>query len=754
MRLTIAEKPKVAAEIARVLGAHQRADGYYYGETDIVTWVVGHLIELAEPEQYDASLALWSRESLPIIPGEFRYRVLSQTAAQFSTIKSLLSRADVMEVVNACDAAREGELIFDLVCREAGNRKPVKRLWMQANEDDDIRAGFASLRPASDYAGLLRAAHARQRGDWLIGINGTRALTLAANNGQTYSLGRVITPVVALVVARDEAIENFKPVPYFEVVARFNANGTDYFGFYFIPPATHGESQEKRIQRFEDKDVADLIGHGLPADAVVLSMAEKEVEIKQPLLYDLTQLQCEANIRYGMSAEETLRTAQVLWDAKLITYPRSASQHLSATTNASIDKHLAALAGIAAASYSYLARVAQHIRESRFVLTKRHVDDKKLIEGHHAIIPSGETPDFARLSEAARNIYELIARRFLAAFYPHARDARTEIVTACGEHQYLTRGVRELYHGWRAVDPPSRAPEEKGSDDSEEIDECGALPKLSRGETVRCHSATTLAKRTRTPQRYTEAALLQAMDSAGQHCETEEERLALKVCGLGTPATRASTIAKAFKLRYFSREGKRIVRSTPVAREVIRRLRAAGSLLVSPSLTGQWEAQLARIAEGVKDDRQFNEGVRQLTRTIIEQIFAAVERDLDHASTAFDDAACVGDCPRCRVAGRPGKLRARTGANGKFLTCTQAREKCGYISDFTSRAKELQAVIETRCATCHNAMRLRHSKDKRTPYLSCTRAGCTGVRFFEKSQRRQRQSRNDSEQEGERNATA
>lgn len=737
LRLTIAEKPKVAAEIARVLGAHNRADGYFHGERDIVTWVVGHLIELAEPEDYDASLRVWKRESLPILPSTFKTRVLPKTKAQFKVIASLLAREDVTEVVNACDAAREGELIFDLVCREAGNKKSVKRLWMQANTDEDIIAGYASLRPASAFAGLLAAAHARQRGDWLVGINGTRALTLAAQNGKTYSLGRVITPVVALVVARDEAIENFKPVPYYEVVARFStADNSTYSGSYFIPPVAHAESQEKRVHRFEDKPEADSVALLLTTSATVVSMSEREVEIKQPLLYDLTQLQIEANIRYGLSAEDTLAAAQALWDAKLITYPRSASQHLPSTINAGIDKHLATLAAITHGSFAHLARAAQHVLDEKLVLTKRHVDDKKLTEGHHAIIPSGESPDFAQLPAVACKIYDLIARRFLAAFYPNARDARTEIVTACFEHHFLTRGVRETFHGWRSIDPPSRVSEEKGEAEAEEIDENASLPKLSRGESVRRQASTTLSKKTRAPQRYTEASLLLAMESAGQLCETEEERLAMKACGLGTVATRASTIAKAFKLRYFEREGKRIVRSSAVAREVIGRLRAVNSLLISPTLTGQWEAELARIAEGRTDDHNFNEGVRQLTATNVKQILAsAPDKSSERKTTAFDDAASVGQCPLCKAEGRSGQLRKRTGTNGKFFSCTLAREECGYVSDFTGKTGELKALLELRCSVCQSVMRLKHAKERRTAYLSCTRAGCKGVRFFEAARR-------------------
>jgi DNA topoisomerase III len=735
MRLTVAEKPKVAAEIARVLGATNRADGYFYGGGEIVTWVIGHLVELAEPQDYDSSLAEWRRETLPFIPTEFAYNVQPDKLGQFNVIKSLLHSADVTEVVNACDAAREGELIFDLVCTQAGSTKPRKRLWMSSNTDDDIRAAYANLRPASEYAGLLAAAHARQRGDWLVGINGTRALTLAGGGRRTYSLGRVITPTVALVVTRDEEIENFTPVPYFEVAVTFQGATSPYVGYYFVPPPQHVGTQEKRVFRFDEQAAAETLVAQLPATGIVLSTTEREVSIQQPLLFDLTQLQRQANIRFGFTAQQTLDAAQLLWDSKLITYPRSASQHLSTALNAEIDRHLEPLAGLGG-EYEQLALAARHVRVNGLTLGKRHVDDKKLTEGHHAIIPSGQTPDMGALPDTARKLYELIARRFLAAFFPAARDARTEIITSCGSHQFLTRGVREVSAGWREIDPPTRAEEEKGDDDPSE-ETTAQLPKLAQGESVRKNSARSLSKKTRSPQRYTEASLLEAMDSAGKHCETEEERQAMKECGLGTVATRAQTITRCFKLAYFEKEGKRFIRSSAVAREVVRRLRAAGSLLVSPALTGKWEAELARVANGARDAGKFNGGVLQLTRKTVEEIFASA--DAPGSTAVFEAAESVGNCPQCAREGRAGQLRARSGASGKFLSCSLPRGECGYISDHPSGKKQLDGIIGTPCPECGGVMRLRHAKNERkTAYLGCVRfPECKGVKFFEDGAKRQ-----------------
>jgi DNA topoisomerase-3 len=744
MRLTIAEKPQDGSDIARVLGATRREDGYFHGNGEFVTWVRGHLVELAEPEDYDADLRPWRRETLPIVPAEFRYRVLQQGRAQFNVIKSLIARQDVTEIVNACDAAREGELIFDLVCRLAGNTKPTLRLWMRSKTDDDIRACYRALRPSSEYAGLLAAAHARQRGDWLIGINCTRALSLAAGTRRTYSIGRVITPTVALVVARDEAIEGFRATPYYEAAAKFSAHGQEYAGYYFMPPPPHGASQEKRVHRFDDETVAARLVSQLPPEATVVSAVEREVSVKQPLLYDLTQLQREANTRHGIPTQDALDAAQSLWDLKLITYPRSASQHLSTSINAEIGKHLSALAAIKDPSFSHVARAATHAVTSGYALTRRHVDDKKLTEGHHAIIPSCVTPDLAALDQTALRVYELIARRFLAAFFPAARDARTEIVTACGGFNFLTRGSRELSAGWRALDPPSRGDDAGALQDDDAGDETAPLPKLNAGERVSRCEGKVLSKKTRAPQRYTEASLLEAMESAGQHCETEEERLAMKVCGLGMPSTRTPTITKAFKLGYFEREGRRIIRSTAVAREVVRRLRSINSVLVSPSLTGKWESELARIASGVKDSGQFDAGVALLTRMTVDQIFSASAPSVS-SNAAFEAADGVGECPQCRLAGRRGVLRVRSGTAGKFFACSLPRAECGYVSDYTARTTERRAITERRCPECKSAMRLRHSRENQTPYLCCTRnPDCNGVYFFDRGRGQSRRGDRDA----------
>ncbi len=737
MRLTIAEKPQIAFEIARVLGAHSRAEGYCYGANEIVTWVVGHLIELAPPEDYDPAYGgKWRRDLPPIIPTEFRYRVQERTEDQFNVIKSLLSRSDITEVVNACDAAREGELIFALVCHVAGYTRPYKRLWMQSNTDDDIRPAYESLRPSSEYAGLLAAAHARQQSDWLIGINATRALSLAANTGRSYSLGRVITPTLALVVARDEAIENFKPLPFYELTATFKGQGSSsYKGFYFRSSPDEGGAQEKRVARFNDKADADGVAAQLTSAAHVVSANEREVETKPPLLFDLTQLQRAASNHYQFSLKTTLDAAQILWDAKLVTYPRSASQHLSTALNAQIISHLQSLAGISTEPYAHLQQAARFIIDNQLSLTTRHVDDKKLTEGHHAIIPSTAKPDLSKLPGEAQKIYDLIARRFLAVFFPAARDARTEIITSCGGHLFITRGTRPLSDGWRAIDPPARSLDHSESAQTDDAEQNASLPKLTQGESVNRDSFDVLQKKTRAPERYTEISLVEAMESAGHLCENEEERLAMKVCGLGTVATRTNTIMREFKLGYLERDGKRFLRSTAVGREVVRRLRAIKSVLVSPAMTGKWEAELSRIANGECDATAFNAGVINLTRHTVEKIFAQAD-NAPNSNQAFLEAASAGACPECQRSGRAGRLRIRESANGKFFGCSEARETCGYTSGFTSKAKELKALLETHCSLCQCAMRLVHSKDKKTAFLVCADKSCKGVLFFDKPKKR------------------
>src|SRR5947209_1672770 len=376
MRLIVTEKPSMGRDVAAALGATRRGEGFIEGREDIVTWCVGHLVELDEPDAYDARLKHWRIEDLPIIPDKFKYHPAERTRDQFKVIKQLMARADVESIINAADAGREGELIFDLVYTLAGCRKPVARLWISSLTRDAISAGFAQLKPASEYAGLRDSARARQQSDWLVGLNATRAQTIMARKAGhegVYSLGRVQTPTLALIVARDDEIAHFVPVTYYEVIAEFKADAGTYRGTWF----------DKKGTRFDKREAAEAVAAKVKGQQGAVEKVEKKASKERaPLLYDLTTLQRTANVRYSFSAEQTLQLAQSLYEKKFITYPRTSSRHLSSSVNQELRAHVEA-----ARVGPYVAFIETILAKGKLTLTSRHVDDKKVTD-HHALIPT------------------------------------------------------------------------------------------------------------------------------------------------------------------------------------------------------------------------------------------------------------------------------------------------------------------------------------------------------------------------------
>jgi DNA topoisomerase III len=398
MRLIITEKPSMGRDVAAALGANRRGEGFLEGPDDIITWCVGHLVELDEPEAYDTRWKQWRIEDLPIIPGEFRYHPSEKTRAQFRIIKELLGRKEVTVVVNAADAGREGELIFDLVYTLSGCRKPVQRLWISSLTRDAIIEGFNNLRPAAEYKGLRDSAHARQQADWLVGINATRAQTVKARRAGhdgVYSLGRVQTPTLALIVGRDHEIATFIPKTYFEVVADFRSPSGAYRGIWF----------NKDGNRFDNKETAEAIAAKVNGRTGEIQKVEKKAtKERPPLLYDLTALQRAANARYAFPAARTLELAQSLYEKKFITYPRTSSRHLSSSVNREIRGHVEA-----ARVGPYVEFIETILGQSKVTLTSRHVDDRKVTD-HHAIIPTKQHVSAQALSPDEKRIYDLVAR--------------------------------------------------------------------------------------------------------------------------------------------------------------------------------------------------------------------------------------------------------------------------------------------------------------------------------------------------------
>jgi len=720
MRLIITEKPSMGRDVAAALGATRRGDGFLSGATDIVTWCIGHLVELDEPEAYDERFKQWKVEDLPIIPTEFKYHPNARTRDQFGTIKQLLAREDVDRVVNATDAGREGELIFWLVYGLTKCTKPVERLWISSLTSDAIQEGFRRLKPAAEFAGLRDSAYARQQSDWLVGLNSTRAQTRVAQSfghEGVYSLGRVQTPTLALIVNRDKEIADFVPSAYFEVVADFKAVAGEYRGTWF----------NKDGNRFDKEEAAAAIATKVNGKTGAVEKVEKKAaKERPPLLYDLTSLQRAANSRYSFSAQQTLDLAQSLYEKKFITYPRTSSRHLSSSINNELRGHIEA-ANIG----PYAPFVQSILAKGKLKLTSRHVDDKKVTD-HHAIIPTNQRVSSTALTADEKRLYDLIARRFLAAFYDDAEIQRTTIVTVVEDETFLTKGTVVLKAGWREVDPPGR--ERKAAEDSEETEDA-ELPAVARGEHADVLSSEVVSKQTKAPARYTEAGLLGAMETAGKKIDDDELRLAMKDSGLGTPATRASIIETLLKRDYIQREKKALV-ATPKGIALIDMLPV--SLLKSAELTGMWEQKLARMTRNEYSRDIFMEEVKVMVRDIVGQIRSSkMDRPIANGHSVnrpkVEKPSGALDCPRCALEKRDGFLIERTSANGKFMVCSEGREVCGFLTDPPKNAKQRKAMSKTACHLCEAAMRFRAAKEKgKKASLSCSRyPECHGVRWFD-----------------------
>jgi DNA topoisomerase-3 len=668
-------------------------------------------------------------EDLPILPVEFKYHPSERTLEQFRVISALLGREDVTTVVNAADAGREGELIFDLVYTLAGCRKPVERLWISSLTRDAIIEGFRNLKPAGEYEGLRDSAHARQRADWLVGINATRAQTVRARRAGhegVFSLGRVQTPTLALIVERDKEIAEFVPTDYFEVVATFGAPGGEYRGRWF----------GKDGSRFDKREDAEAVVRKVQGRrGAVQSVEKKAAREKPPLLHDLTSLQRAANVRHAFTATKTLELAQSLYEKKFLTYPRTSSRHLSKAVAEEIEAHVRA-----ASVGPYVPFIEKILANGKPKLTGRHVDDKKVTD-HHAVIPTKQQIKPDALSPDEKRIYDLVARRFLAAFFPDAELERTTVVTEAEGERFITRGTVVLKAGWREVEPPgrggARASEEgtkKSGDDDEE--ESAELPPLKAKDPAEVLGAEAQAKQTKAPPRYSESSLLGAMETAGKKVEDEELRLAMKEAGLGTPATRASIIETLLKREYVTREKKSLV-ATAKGAALIKML--PSPLLKSAELTGRWEQKLSRMARREYELDSFMVEVRAMVSELVAQIAGSeVERPAAGAGGAAAARQVPRpegalDCPKCKKESREGFLMEREGAAGKFLACSAGREACGYLSDAPKNAKQRKALLQTPCQTCGGAMRLRLPKEKgKSAFLSCVRyPECRGARWFD-----------------------
>jgi DNA topoisomerase-3 len=652
--LVIAEKPSVARDLKDALpGPFQNKETHFESDDYVITFAVGHLLELINPEDYDEKLKKWRMADLPIIPPEFRVQPRDKKAEkQLKVIYKLLRDDEVERVVNACDAGREGELIFSYIYETSGVDKPVERLWISSMTKSAIRDGFERLRPGEELRSLEAAARSRAEADWLVGMNATRAATIRGRAwvGGVVSLGRVQTPTLALIVKREREIQAFVPEPYWLVHARFDPR---YEGLWF-------EGDEVRLK--DGKRADEIVAKVSGKEGIVESVERKEQSERAPLLYDLTSLQRDANRRFGFSARRTLQAAQSLYEGKkAITYPRTSSRFLSGDLVPQLKPTAATLQPIE--EYAGAARFVLGLEQ---LPLGRVVNDAK-VDDHHAIIPTDVAHDVHSFTPDERRIFDLVARRFLAVFFPPARYARTTVVTLIEEERFRTRGKVTLDAGWRGVYGVEADADKQRQD--EEDAEGGEVPALEQGQKVTCVEVESEAKETKPPPRYTEATLLSAMETAGKLVDDEELREAMKERGLGTPATRAETIETLIRREYVERAGKDL-QATPKGLQVISML--SEHKLTSPELTGDWEKRLSDIEHGSGDRRGFMDEIERFTGEIVGQI-----AELDKEKLRPERVE-LGLCPRCGA--ETGEI-IRENSRAYGCTSWKSREEpgCGFV---------------------------------------------------------------------------
>ncbi len=633
--LLVAEKPSVGQDLARVLpGPFKKQEGFLEGPEHVVTWAVGHLVQLAEPEAYDPKYKSWRMTDLPIVPDRFKLEVRDERSRkQMSVVSKQLSREDVEEVVNACDAGREGELIFAYLYEKAKGKKTVKRLWLNSMTSAAMRSALAALRPGEEFERLEQAARSRSEADWIVGMNATRAATIRLRSSfdGAVSLGRVQTPTLAIVARREEEIKAFEPEPYWLVDAIFAAgsngdagNGTQkgtggervYVGHYQAPPGSPGTTKGPRIGTEQEAHAIVAACTGRPG--TITKLEKKEQREKAPMLYDLTTLQREANNRYGFSAKRTLGAAQRLYEEhKALTYPRTSSRYLTTDMVEEI-KPIAELVG----AHAEYRKGAEYVVGLDVLPLARVVNDEK-VSDHHAIIPTRSEHNLEKMGSDDRRIYDMAVRRFLAVFHPEAVFENTRVETTvtaadagasslegqqpeqAGGHVFRTRGKLLQVPGWRGVydevAADTKAADAKAQEDDEE-DTDQQLPRLVQDEPVQTRKVESARKETKPPRRYSDASLLGAMETAGKLVDDDELRETMKDSGIGTPATRAAIIERLITVGYLERDGRALV-ATEKGLNVIRLLDEHA--LTSPGLTGSWEQRLGKIERGEDSRKQF-----------------------------------------------------------------------------------------------------------------------------------------------------
>ena len=651
--LVIAEKPSVGADLARVLpGPFQKKEGWLEGPDHVITWAVGHLVQLAEPEAYDPKYKSWRMPDLPIVPDRFKLVVRDERSRkQMTVVTKELGRDDVGEVVNACDAGREGELIFAYLYEKAKAKKPVKRLWLNSMTTAAMKSALASLRPAEEFERLEQAARSRSEADWIVGMNATRAATIRLRSSfdGAVSLGRVQTPTLAIVARREEEIRAFQPEPYWLVDATFAAGALEgeasagertYLGHFQAPAGSPGKTRGPRIGT--EEEALAIVAACESRPGTITKLEKKEQREKAPMLYDLTTLQREANNRFGFSAKRTLAAAQRLYEEhKALTYPRTSSRYLPTDMIEEI-KPIAELVG----GHEQYRKGAEYVTGLDVLPLGRVVNDEKVTD-HHAIIPTRSAHRLEKMGSDDIRIYDMAVRRFLAVFHPEAVFENTRIETTVepagagtGEgHVFRTRGKLLIVPGWRgvydevAVD--AKGDGETRGEDEEETEQ--QLPRLLEDESVDTRTVESARKETKPPRRYSDASLLGAMETAGKLVDDDELREAMKDSGIGTPATRAAIIERLITVGYIERDGRALV-ATEKGRNVIRLLNEHA--LTSPGMTGSWEQRLGKIERGEDSREKFMSDIAGFARETVKELDETLK-------DVRIPRAKMGPCPVC-----------------------------------------------------------------------------------------------------------
>ena len=673
--LVIAEKPSVGRDIARVLNCSKKTNGFMEGNEYVVTWGMGHLVTLKDPESYDDRYKEWKMEDLPIMPEHLEIEVIRQTGGQFRTVKSLIHRNDVKDIVIATDAGREGELVARWILKKAGNKKPCRRLWISSVTDKAIREGFAHLKNAREYDHLYHAAVSRAEADWLVGINATRALTCKYN--AQLSCGRVQTPTLAMIAAREEEIRKFQPETYYGITGKVE-------GVTF----TWKDVKTGNTRSFQKDKMEHILDQLKKNELVITSVEKKEKKVYPPMLYDLTELQRDANKKFGFSAKETLNIMQRLYENhKVLTYPRTDSRYLTEDVVDTLGERLQAC------GTGPYRKLAGQLRGENWKQKKLSFVNNSKVSDHHAIIPTEQFVALTHMTSEERKIYDLVVRRFLSVLYPPCVYEETTLTAECAGETLTARGNIILQPGYRVV--------YENSEISDEADEKAAdkqiLPSWGKGQKLSRVQYALKEGKTSPPARFTEASLLSAMENPVHYMENKDREMVKtlgETGGLGTVATRADIIEKLFRSFLLEKKGNDIY-ITSKAKQLLQLVPAD---LKKPELTAQWEMKLSEIAGGTLDEAEFMNEIRTYTVELLDEI--------QQEQGVYRHENLTGKkCPRCGK-----RLLSVNGKQAKLLVCQD--RACGY-------RETVSRTTNARCPVCHKKMEMTGKGDESTFVCSC-----------------------------------